>query len=742
MTYRISTDELLADLQQVAKTVEETPTISQYNDLGKYSSDTQKSRFGSWNRAIEAAGYTPNVVSSLTQQELLDDLQQTADKLGSVPTTADQNAHGNFCPQTFKNKFGSWNQAIKQAGYEPNLRKDITDEELLEDLRRVGDALRSSPTVADYDSEGKFSRKTVTKRFDSWNQALKQAGFRLNKEAPCEDLVADLKEVGRSLGRVPTVEDYRRHGKYSTTLISERFGSWNKALDEAEYSINKRHNIPREELLEDLEQVNKLLSGPPTMGEYNLKGKFSTGPFLNLFGSWNDALEAAGFEPNRRRDISDSELLENLKHVAASINKPPTIVEYELHGDYSPSTLSNSFDTWNKALREAGYQPNTIRDISTEVLLSNLQHVGNLIESVPTIVDYDVYGEYGSATLSHKFGSWNSALKEAGYQPNLRRDIPDEELLADLQHIAEIVDKTPTVENYREYGEFSVKVLEERFGSWNNALKEVGLSLNTHIPSGDLLSDLSKCGDGVLAPSRNVYNRSGTYHSGTVRSNLSSWWTACVKAGFKPLARRPLCPKASNLYHQTAINLQRGDLSFYALLFQFTGLSPEIAVHLSVDWIADRRHRCIIRVPREYTVTGSSWVFRVPEVWTNPDTGNKEPTHLPKAIDWYTTNYPEVPLQSYGTLQKIPRRIAQRAGLDRFRRSTDHSSLGTVPEVRPQDLRATLGVNLAREGISREEIRTQVGINQTAWQADVDDFFCWLHEREGYQHPEYTPVDE
>jgi hypothetical protein len=171
---------------------------------------------------------------------------------------------------------------------------------------------------------------------------------------------------------------------------------------------------------------------------------------------------------------------------------------------------------------------------------------------------------------------------------------------------------------------------------------------------------------------------------------------------------------------------------FYGLLFQFTGLTPSIAAHFDSDWVADRRDRCIVRVPREYTTTGNSWVFLVPEIWENPHTGAEEPTHLPDLIDRFTTLYDKMPMEA-GALRRVPLQIGKNADLDDFRRTINHSVFGDVPEVRPQDLRATLGVNLARMGEGPETIKQQVGIEQTGWAAEVEDFHLWLDENEANQ---------
>jgi hypothetical protein len=57
-----------------------------------------------------------------------------------------------------------------------------------------------------------------------------------------------------------------------------------------------RHR-PREELIDELQRLAQELDRPPTTRQMNEQGKFSPSPFKNLFGSWIEALRAAGLEP-------------------------------------------------------------------------------------------------------------------------------------------------------------------------------------------------------------------------------------------------------------------------------------------------------------------------------------------------------------------------------------------------------------------------------------------------------------
>lgn len=47
---------------------------------------------------------------------LLDELERLADELGETPSAPEMNEMGEFCVMTYANRFGSWNEALEEAG--------------------------------------------------------------------------------------------------------------------------------------------------------------------------------------------------------------------------------------------------------------------------------------------------------------------------------------------------------------------------------------------------------------------------------------------------------------------------------------------------------------------------------------------------------------------------------------------------------------------------------------------------
>ena len=121
--------------------------------------------------------------------------------------------------------------------------------------------------------------------------------FELNeyhRNIPKEDLIADLQRVAKEnqLSSVPQ-KLYGKQGKYTHKVFYSNFGSWNNALLAAGLEISSQRNIPNEELFANIESVWVAIGRQPTYTEMNTSiSKYSTKPYESRFGSWRKALLA------------------------------------------------------------------------------------------------------------------------------------------------------------------------------------------------------------------------------------------------------------------------------------------------------------------------------------------------------------------------------------------------------------------------------------------------------------------
>ena len=108
-------EELLAELRRVATLlVKEAVTIDQFNEHAKFHSSTLSRRFGSWFKALEAAGLKKTRHLHLTDEQLFENLDTAWLKLGRQPKYNDLNDKGVsfYSPGTYENRFGTWRGAL------------------------------------------------------------------------------------------------------------------------------------------------------------------------------------------------------------------------------------------------------------------------------------------------------------------------------------------------------------------------------------------------------------------------------------------------------------------------------------------------------------------------------------------------------------------------------------------------------------------------------------------------------
>ncbi|MBQ5812245.1 hypothetical protein IIW29_01555 [Candidatus Saccharibacteria bacterium] len=95
-------------------------------------------------------------------------------KLGRTPTMRDA---GMPRSRTINEFFGSYNEALKMAGLKPN-HQEYTKQELIRQLKLKNREIGRIPTAADFNNDpGMASAQTFRKRFGTFENALKAAGL-------------------------------------------------------------------------------------------------------------------------------------------------------------------------------------------------------------------------------------------------------------------------------------------------------------------------------------------------------------------------------------------------------------------------------------------------------------------------------------------------------------------------------------------------------------------------------------
>jgi len=127
------------------------------------------------------------------------------------------------------------------AEFRAGIRRRYSDEQILAALQASAARLGRSPTMKEFaaDPEAGMHPQTVIEHFGTWNAAKRAAGLMPRRFATRDELVTQLRRLGEELGRTPTAQDIRsRRGTMpSASLYWHTFGSLSTALREAGFDV-------------------------------------------------------------------------------------------------------------------------------------------------------------------------------------------------------------------------------------------------------------------------------------------------------------------------------------------------------------------------------------------------------------------------------------------------------------------------------------------------------------------------
>ena len=127
---------------------------------------------------------------------------------------------------------------------EARSRRRYSDEDLLAELTACARRLRRSPTMREFEDDPltRAHPQTVVERFGTWNEAKRRAGLVPRRFATKDELLQQLRTLGDELGRTPTGRDLdaRRAALPSKSLYWHSFGSLSNALRAAGFDVPRR----------------------------------------------------------------------------------------------------------------------------------------------------------------------------------------------------------------------------------------------------------------------------------------------------------------------------------------------------------------------------------------------------------------------------------------------------------------------------------------------------------------------
>lgn len=107
-----------------------------------------------------------------------------------------------------------------------------------------------------------------------------------------EEIIAAIKECADKLGHVPSFPELLEQIKMTKRAVRSAFGTYSDALKAC--GLERRgsgYEVPQRELFLDWAALVRSLGKVPTIMEYELHGQYSVTPMLRLYGGWRSLPE-------------------------------------------------------------------------------------------------------------------------------------------------------------------------------------------------------------------------------------------------------------------------------------------------------------------------------------------------------------------------------------------------------------------------------------------------------------------
>lgn len=114
------------------------------------------------------------------------------------------------------------------------------------------------------------------------------------------------------------------------------------------------------------------------------------------------------------------------------------------------------------------------RNIHDDELLADLKKVAEKLGVTKlSSRDYDSNGgKYTSGTIGVRFGSWNKAIEKSGLNFVMQRDVPEEDLFKNLEHVWINISRQPVFRDIKSpVSKYSTHQYIAKFGTWRKALE-------------------------------------------------------------------------------------------------------------------------------------------------------------------------------------------------------------------------------------------------------------------------------
>jgi hypothetical protein len=300
--------------------------------------------------------------------------------------------------------------------------KKITYKELVKDLKRVGEIIGRAPIIEEYRKYGKYDVSTYfhIKKWKIWIKEIFNDNVKKDSQPKISDenLINNLKELKEKLNRVPRKDDLIK-GRYSATAYRRAFGNFAKSLQAAGLIPNQIHGVSKEEMIKELQTLYNNLGHTPSVKEFSkVINLCSYVTLIHKFGSWTRALLEANIPIEKANKVSKEDIIDALNKWYNYNNEDVRCLEYwkirkgrrERIFPFSPETIRHKFAPlkWEKIMQKCGYDYKTIDQFCKRAVFigkDGNEYLSAIEKQVGDIL-YKINVEYKYETIVCKEREW------------------------------------------------------------------------------------------------------------------------------------------------------------------------------------------------------------------------------------------------------------------------------------------------------------------------------------------------
>ncbi|MDA1675183.1 homing endonuclease associated repeat-containing protein [Bacillus cereus group sp. TH152-1LC] len=411
--------------------------------------------------------------------------------------------------------FGSWNNAVNIIDYVPYVESDVTiyQEDIIRQMRGFYEENNNHITLELFKKRYKKEGfKHINRAFGSWNNALRVANIEQGQYTERiyskEFIIQNIRGLHANSGSVYYTKQNYIDSKAEPDIktVLREFGIWSNVLKQAGLpfrgnveEIEKKHAEKKKEIIEQLRELAEEYKGKITIRVYrdsNRSPKADT--IVNYFGTWQDALKAAGIYQYIKSIVTEEDALHfkmyAIRQLQLHNNEYVGKIDkdsYRASGRLPTVTsIYRVFGSWTQAIHEAqitSAKQKSPRYPDEDKFLETIKQELNKFYEETGSLSERLYKELGrkpsATTIRRVVGDWKTALNISGLSNKpVKRPLKDNQKEWIVKQLTEFYEETGSVSErlYKKSGRRpSATTIRRLIGTWQDAILYANLQSKT-----------------------------------------------------------------------------------------------------------------------------------------------------------------------------------------------------------------------------------------------------------------------